>query len=206
MPKRTGKPRLHKNSGRAVIELGGKRIFLKAAYGTKEAQQEYNRLYGQWIANDRKPPPSKDSEVPGVTCGELAVRYLDWAKNYHIPKEGEPAAEYDHCRRAIGFLIKHFRDLPAAKFTALSLEFLQEKLEEHPAKNEEGRYSRQIIRKYINVIRDVFKRFGKRYGVPAEVYYSLLSHEHLKKGKTKAHEHQKYKPVPDEIWTRRCPL
>jgi len=44
MAKRSGKPRLHKDSGRAVIELGGKRIFLKAAYGTKEAQKEYNRL------------------------------------------------------------------------------------------------------------------------------------------------------------------
>jgi len=83
MAKRTGKPRLHKDSGRAVIELGGKRIFLKAAYGTKEAQQEYNRLLGNWIANDRKPPPSRDTEA-SVTCGELAIRYLDWAKKYHM--------------------------------------------------------------------------------------------------------------------------
>ena len=65
--KHTGKPRLHKASGKAFIELGGKRIYLEAAYGTKEAEQEYDRIYGQWLANDRKPPPSKDTEVSGVT-------------------------------------------------------------------------------------------------------------------------------------------
>ena len=122
--KRSEKPRLHKKSGRAFIELGGKRTYLEAPYSTKKdspCQKEYDQLLGQWIANGRKPPPSRDTEAPGATCGELAIRYLDWAEKYHIPNEGEPAKEYDHCRRAIGFLTKHFRDLPAAKFTALWL-------------------------------------------------------------------------------------
>ena len=205
MPKRSKKPRLHKDSGRAFIELGGKRIFLKAAHGTKEAQSEYNRLLGQWIANDRKPPPSKDTEAPGMSCGELAIRYLDWAKGYHIPKEGEPAVEYDHCRRAVNFLTKHFRDTPAVKFTPRSLEFLQEKLSEHKARNKEGRYARPIIRKYVNFIRDVFKRGVKYHGVPAEIHYALLAHEHLKRGKTKAHEYRKPKSVPDEIVEKTLP-
>jgi len=204
--KRNEKPRLHKASGRAFIELGSRRIYLEAAYGTKEAEQEYSRLYGQWLANDRKPPPSKDTEVSGVTCGELAIRYLDWAKGYHIPKEGEPAVEYDHCRRAIGFLTKHFRDVPAVKFTALSLDFLQEKLSEHRAKNKEGRYARPTIRKYINIIRDAFRRGVKYHGVPAEIHYVLLSHEHLKRGKTKAHEYRKPKSVPDAIVDKTLPF
>ena len=60
MPKRTGKPRFHKESGRGFIELGGERIYLEAPFGTKAAQQEYDRLYGQWLANGKKPPPSKN--------------------------------------------------------------------------------------------------------------------------------------------------
>lgn len=204
--KRNEKPRLHKASGRAFIELGGKRIYLKAPYGTKAAEQEYSRLYGQWLANDRKPPPSRDTEVVGVVCGELALRYLDWAKKYHVPKEGEPAVEYDHCRRAVGFLLKHFRELPATKFTALSLEFLQEKIAEHKARNKAGCYARPIIRKYINIIRDVFRRGVKYHGVPAEVHYALLSHEHLKRGKTTAHEYRKPKSVPDAIVEKTLPF
>jgi len=39
--RRNEKPRLHKASGRAFIELGGKRIYLEATYGTKEAEKEY---------------------------------------------------------------------------------------------------------------------------------------------------------------------
>jgi len=203
--KRNEKPRLHKASGRAFIELGGKRIYLEAAYGTKEAEQEYSRLYGQWLANDRKPPPSKDTETPGMTCSELAILYLDWAKKYHIPKEGEPAVEYDHCRRAVNFLTKHFRDMPAVKFTPLSLEFLQEKLSEHKARNTAKRYARPMIRKYINIIRDVFRRGMKYHGVPAEIHYALFSHEHLKRGKTKAHEYRKPKLVPDDIVDKTLP-
>ena len=95
MPKRSGKPRLHKDSGRAVIELGGKRIFLKAAYGTKEAQQEYNRLLGQWIANDRKPPPSKVTEAIRITCRELAIRYLDEMKDYHSQQPRTYKADFE---------------------------------------------------------------------------------------------------------------
>ena len=203
--KRSEKPRLHGASGRAFIELGGKRIYLEAAYGTKAAEDEYERLWGQWLANGRKPPPSKDTEVSGIACGELTICYLDWAKGYHIPKEGEPAIEYDHCRRAIGFLTKHFRDTPAAKFTALSLEFLQKKLSEHKARNKAQRYSRPIIRKYINIIRDVFKRGVKYHGVPAEIHYALLSHEHLKRGKTKAHEYRQPKSVLDDIVEKTLP-
>jgi len=92
----------------------------------------------------------------------------------------------------------HFRDLPAVKFTALSLEFLQGKLSEHKARNKAGRYSRPIIRKYINIIRNVFKRGVKYHGVPVEIHYALLSHEHLKKGKTLAHEYRKSKAAPLE--------
>jgi len=40
--RRSEKPfRLHKASGRAFIELGGKQIYLESAHGTKEAEQEH---------------------------------------------------------------------------------------------------------------------------------------------------------------------
>jgi len=96
--RRSGKPCLHKASGRAIMRLGGEIIYLDAKFGTKAAQEEYDRRYGQWLANGKKPPPCKDTEVSEVTCGELALHYLDWAKKHHIPRGGEPAVEYDHCR------------------------------------------------------------------------------------------------------------
>jgi len=45
----------------------------------------------------------------------------------------------------------------------------------------------------------------KYHGVPAEIHYALLSHEHLKKGKTKSHEYRKPKAVPDEIVEKTLP-
>jgi len=123
MPKRSGKPRLHKDSGRAFIELGGKRTFLKAAYGTKEAQREYDHLWGQWIANDRMPPPSRNTEVTGMVCSELAVRYRDEMKDYH----SQQPRTYRHCRTAMSFLTKHFGSEPVSNFTPASLVFIRKK-------------------------------------------------------------------------------
>ena len=123
MPKRTGKPRYHKESGKGYIELGGERFYLEAPFGTKECQREYDRRYGEWIANDRKPPPSKNTEATRMTCGELAIRYLDEAKDYHSQQE----RTYRHCRTAISFLTKHFGSELVSNFTPASLIFVRKK-------------------------------------------------------------------------------
>ena len=83
MTKRSSKPRLHKASGRAFIELDGRRIYLEATYGTRAAQEEYDRLYGQWLANGKKPPPSKVTENTGLTVVALAIHYLNEMEEYH---------------------------------------------------------------------------------------------------------------------------
>ena len=88
--KRTGKPRLHRASGKAFIELGGATVYLDAKYGTKAAQEEYDRLYGQWLANGKKPPPSKITETSGLTVNGLAILYLDEMEVHHIAASPQP--------------------------------------------------------------------------------------------------------------------
>jgi len=178
--KRSEKPRLHKRSGRAFIELGGKRTYLKAPYNTRKdspCQKEYNRLLREWNANDRKPPPSKNTEVTGMTCGELAIRYLDEAKDYH----SQQPRTYRHCRTAMSFLIKHFGSELVNNFTPASLIFIRKKIVE-------SGYVRDKVNYYVRLIRQAFEQGSIYWGVPPTVYHALLAVKGLKAGKTTAEE------------------
>ena len=194
MPKRSGKPRLHRKSGRAFIELGRKRIYLEAAYGTKAAEQEYKRLYGQWLANDQKPPPSKNTEATGMTCGELAIRYLDEAKDYH----SQQPRTYRHCRTAMGFLTKHYGNELVSNFTPASLIFVRKKLETYG-------YVRDKINYYIRIIKQAFEQGVIFWGVPPTVYHALLAVKRLQAGKTKARESIHFEPVEIEVIEKTLP-
>jgi hypothetical protein len=49
------KYRKHRASGKAVLTIGGKDCYL-GPHGTKGSRVEYDRLDGEWLANDRRPP------------------------------------------------------------------------------------------------------------------------------------------------------
>ena len=154
--KRSGKPRLHKASGRAIMDLGGSTVYLDAKYGTKAAQEEYDRRYGQWLANGKKPPPSKITEASGITINVLAIRYLDEMEEYHAQQR----RTYLHCRTAMSFLTKHYGGELASNFTPASLKFVREKMEDYG-------YPRKKVNYYIRLIKDAFDLGATDYGVPA---------------------------------------
>jgi len=54
--KRTPKYRYHKTSGRALVEIDGKTIWL-GPYGSDESHEAYNRIIAEWLANGRRLPP-----------------------------------------------------------------------------------------------------------------------------------------------------
>lgn len=65
MPKlkvRIPKYRLHKASGKAVVTLNGRDIYL-GEYGSEASQAEYNRLLAEWQLNGRATPQSREDEL-----------------------------------------------------------------------------------------------------------------------------------------------
>ena len=57
MKSRSGIPRyrVHKPSGRAVVTLNGRDIYV-GVYGSKVSRLEYDRLVAEWLAHDRRLP------------------------------------------------------------------------------------------------------------------------------------------------------
>jgi hypothetical protein len=54
-PPRTPKYRLHRKSGRAFVELNGRRIYL-GTYESPETRQKYHARIAEWEANRRTLP------------------------------------------------------------------------------------------------------------------------------------------------------
>ena len=66
---RLPKLRHHKPSGRAVVTLSGRDVYL-GAWGSPESRRAYDAAIGEWLANGRTMP---NAAGPGATVAELAA-------------------------------------------------------------------------------------------------------------------------------------
>jgi hypothetical protein len=146
----TPKYRHHKGSGQAVVGIDG-RYFYLGPYGTKTSKREYDRVVGEWLANNRRLPDVDDGDLSII---ELTVLYWRFAEQ-HYRKDGEPTNELNNIHHALRPLKELYCDAPAAAFGPLALKALQVRLT--------SRVCRRVINQRIGVI----KRRGKRHGAIA---------------------------------------
>ena len=187
MPKRNiPNYRLHKATGQAFVELSGRRFYL-GKHGSKASREEYERRIAEYLGNGRQIAPTRTKT--GISCQELAVHFLEWAEEYFM---SQPKS-FDHIKKAMGFVVKHYGQESADNFAPMSLVFVQKKLVEHG-------YARPVVNKYVGFIKRAFKHGAKFGWVNAQTSYALQVVDNLKKGRTKAHEYRDVKPVdPDDI-------
>ena len=133
--------RLHKATGQAFIELGGRRFYL-GKHGSKASKEEYQRKLAEYLANGKKLPPTLAKT--GITCQELAIHFLEWAEGYY-QKNGEQTPTYIHCRNAVSLLTKHYGEESVNHFSPLSLVFLQDKWIEQGLR-------RETVNRYVCII------------------------------------------------------
>jgi hypothetical protein len=114
--------RLHKASGQAVVELGGRNVYL-GKHGSKASWEKYDQVIAEYTANGRKLAPTQTKT--GISCHELVVHFLKWAEGYYV-KNGEQTEFFSHVQRAISVLVQHYGNESVNSFAPLSLVFLQE--------------------------------------------------------------------------------
>ena len=196
MPKRNiPNYRLHKATGQAFVELGGRRFYL-GKHGSRASREEYERRIADYLANGRTVAPTRTKT--GITCQELAVYFLEWAEEYYV-KNGQQTEIFGHYQRAVASLVRYYGHESVDAFTPLSLVFLQKQWVA------DG-YARLTVNRYVNFIKQAFKH-GVKFGwVNALTHYALLAVDGLKAGRTKAPEYRKIKPVADEIVEKTLPF
>jgi hypothetical protein len=104
--------RLHRQSGQAIVTLGGRDILL-GPYGSVASKTEYRRWIAEWIANGRPLAPS----ARNLTISELIESFKTHAEDFYgISREA------DNYRYALRPLRRLYGGTPAADFGPLKLE------------------------------------------------------------------------------------
>lgn len=118
----------HKASGRGCVKICG-RTFYTGKFGTPEAQAEYDRIVGLWIAAGRPDHFETATHVnpDAYTITELARDYWNHATEYYV-KNGKPTEEQWCIKAALRYLNDNFGSLAVHDFGPLKLQQLQQQM------------------------------------------------------------------------------
>jgi hypothetical protein len=114
------KYRKHKQSGQAIVTLGG-RDYLLGPHGTQVSRDEYDRLIKEWLAAGRSPSFGTPAESLSIT--ELVVDYAEYMKSYHGTASN---SEYHRLPRALRPVRRLYGKLPAAEFGVLEFKAVRQ--------------------------------------------------------------------------------
>lgn len=199
MPNRTRKSpiirlpkyRLHKPSGRAVIQFrplfGNNPRYLEGDFNSDASRQHYERCCQEILAYKmgRKQP----REMPTGRCKvvHLLQHYLPWAKSYYKSNNGR--GEYTNLVAAARPLRKEHGHTPLDQFGPIALKDVR-------AAMVAMGWARKHVNAQVHRVRRMFRWGVENEMVSADVLAKLLAVGPLRKGKTKARETADVKPAP----------
>ncbi|MHC4339606.1 MAG: tyrosine-type recombinase/integrase [Planctomycetota bacterium] len=180
--------RLHKPSGRAVVTLGGKDVYL-GRHGSEASREEYDRVVAEWLANGREPPKGSE-ERPALTIRQVIRRYWRHARSYYV-KDGKPSPEQFHLKSVVKVVRRLYGRTLAEEFGPLALKSCREELVLRGL-------CRRTINQHVGRVKRMFRWAVAEELVPASVLLGLQSVEGLRRGRSDAREGRKVCPVPEE--------
>ncbi len=127
----------------------------------------------------------RTAEIP---IEELGVRFLLWAKDYYT-YDGRDTDVYTRFRLSIQLLINHHGGDVPSRFGPLALKRLREIMID-------AGLAMSTINARVNIIRQCFRWGAENELCEAVVYQSLQSVRGLQKGRSKAKNPKKVRPVP----------
>ena len=180
------KYRKHSTRNRAFVQINSKRKYLPGNYGSAESHQAYREVLTQLRRERLGGTKASKPKLSGASLAELCAQYLVFAAGYY----GESLrSEFGNLMCAIKLLRTHVDDtIPVTTFSAVNIEELQSSLVK-------AGLSRSYINQTISKIKRIFKWGFTKKIVPLEAYHSVTAAAPLRKGRTKAPEKKKKKPI-----------
>lgn len=183
----------HKASGKAVVRLNGKDIYL-GPFGSPESHDEYQRAITLWrlnAASNEEERPRRILEAGfDLSIANVLLRYKTFAESYYV-KNGKPTKELADMKYALRPLRQLFGDTLARDFGPLKLKMVRQAMVDSDL-------SRGVINNRVNRVKRFFKWAVAEELVPPSVYEGLRAVTGLKYGRTEARETDPIKPVADE--------
>jgi integrase len=178
-------PRCAKHaSGQAVVRLNGQDHYL-GRYGTKAAEEAYNRLISEWLAGGRLLPKSD-----GLTINELILAYWRHVIQHYRDPAGQPTRQVELVRLAMRVLKELYGKTLAANFGPLALKTVRQRM------IEQGTLCRGTINEHTDKIKRLFRWATENELVPATVFHGLQAVKGLQLGRTEAKDYPPVRPVP----------
>ena len=215
-----------KPRNQGVVRIAGKDYYL-GEYQSQESWRRYSQLLAELFFVEPATNSQSSNTVPAsvtmqapeplvapLRIGELTMRYQVHTNTYYI-KDGKPTSEVETIKRSLVFLNRMCCDEPANSFTSKKLELVREAIASDPVtkirkkkgKGAKGQTetvvlqatkSRSTANRYTARIKQMFKWAVHEELVDPGVYERLRALPPLKKGRTKARETKKVRPVPEE--------
>jgi len=207
--------RFHKSTKQAVVSFFGSKVYL-GPYGSQQSHEKYQEVLQQWEAmrheqrrnalrhwEEDQPQDVIDSitveslrdkrrlRAP-ITISELILVYRRHTHEYYV-KNGEVTREAGVIDDALRVLRKHFGLTFTKDFGPVALAQLRN------AMVDELDWARKYVNKQINRVRGMFSWAASQEIVDASVAASLKTLAGLKKGRCKARETERVKPIGDEV-------
>lgn len=180
--------RLHKPTGRAVVTLDGRDLYL-GRFGSPESRAEYDRTIVEWLSNGRRLPSPLSGAGSDLTTNELALAYLAFADSYYV-KHGKPTTETACIRVSIRPLRQLYGDTPAKDFGPLQLKAVrQAMIDSGLCRNEVNKRTGRIVRLFNWAVGEGM--------VPPSLHHGLQAVSGLRRGRADVRESEPVKPVPD---------
>lgn len=176
--------RLHKSSGRAVVTLDGRDIFL-GRHATPESRRKYDRVINEWLGAGRQLPLAAED----LTILELIARFWRHAEVTYRHRDGSPTSELENFRHALRPLKELYADVPVRSFGPRCLRAVQVEMVRRG-------WCRTNVNKQLSRVRTVFKWATSHELIPAAVHHALATVEGLRRGRTDAPDHAEVRPVP----------
>lgn len=187
-PKLVPAYRLHKASGKAVVTLGGRDVYL-GEFRSRVSKQNYDRHVAEWLASGRQTTQSVIAHE--ITVVEILAAFKLYAEAYYR-KHDRSTRTADHFRPLYRLIRPLYGRDPAISFGPLALKVLQAKLVENGA-------SRSYVNDSTKRIKQIFKWAVSMELIPPAVHQALATVPGLRKGKTTARENPPITAVSDEI-------
>jgi integrase len=188
MPKTLRLPsyRLHKPTGRAVVTIDGKDIYL-GKHNSAASRIEYNRVIAEWTVHGGTLPTRQANDL---TIAELCAAFMKHAAKYYRGPDGRETTEIANYKPALRRLKTLYGRTRATDFGPLALKAVRQRLIDDDL-------ARNTINKAINRIRRMFKWGVENQLVEANVLHGLQAVSGLRRGRSDARETAPVKPVHD---------
>lgn len=196
---------LHKARGIGYVRLGGKVHYLPGPYRSPQSVAEYHRLLGHWQLSAGQvqgpaliPPtaavvqPAIPVQATSISIAELVAQWLPAMEEIYPQQDGKPNKEIGVVESAMRTLLKLHGVTPAAQFGPKALKAVRD------AYVDRG-LSRKVVNRFVAYIKRLFGWAVEQELIPGELWHRLQVIKGLRKGRTKARDLERVRPVDDAI-------